>query len=306
MNIVILGGSGFIGRNLSGRLAELGHQVYSVSRSPSRLRFSNIHYINCNYDNIYQLGDIYQKANFIFHFASDTTPSTSAQQPSIEVTANLLPTLRFLEYMEHYCNAPLIYTSSGGTIYGASSESPHKESSKISPISYYGASKGAVELFLQAYQHQTKNTVYILRPANIYGPGQFAKRQFGIIPTLFDCVKSSSPFNVWGNGEAIRDYLYIDDFTNLCIKLITSHRTPKGVSTYNAGTGKGYSINDLINVVNKVSGNKITIQRHEARSIDVDKAILDPTSAGIDFDWSPQYDLLRGIENTWKWFCENS
>jgi len=110
---------------------------------------------------------------------------------------------------------------------------------------------------------------------------------------------------MWGTGNAIRDYLYIDDFINLCTNLINLRQPPKGISIYNAGTGIGHSINDLIDVVSQVTGGEITITKHPARSVDVDKVILDPTRATTDLFWSPQCDLKRGIESTWQWYCAN-
>ncbi len=87
-----------------------------------------------------------------------------------------------------------------------------EESSSIAPRSYYGAAKCAVEHLFRAYHAQTGHTVLIVRPPNIYGPGQLPKRQFGIVPTLMRCAQDGTEFEIWGDGSTIRDFLYIDDF----------------------------------------------------------------------------------------------
>ena len=106
--VVVLGGSGFVGRRLCPALADAGYQVFSISRSPVVLRNPLVNYIDCNFDNVYQLGELYQKADVVFHLACDTTPATSSQQSSLEVTANLLPSMRLLEYLEHHCKACMV------------------------------------------------------------------------------------------------------------------------------------------------------------------------------------------------------
>lgn len=305
--VVVLGGSGFVGRRLCPSLADAGHRVYSISRSPVIKRCSRVNYVDCNFDNVYQLGELYQRADLIFHLACDTTPATSSQQSSLEVTANLLPSLRLLEYLEHHCKARLVYVSSGGTIYGDAGGTHCTEQSTMDPISYYGASKASLEFFLHAYCRQTGNPVVILRPSNIYGPGQLAKQQFGIVPTLLNAIAQGHKFKLMGDGENTRDFIFIDDFMRLC-GAIADHAPPPDLpscSTFNAGSGVGVSLNKLIALAERATAKNVELDRGPARKVDVRSIVLDSSKARAVFDWVAETPLEDGLRQTWDWLAEH-
>ena len=300
--IAVLGGSGFVGRRLCPELAAAGHSVFSISRSPVVIRDPRVNYIDCNFDNIYQLGELYQSADYIFHLAWDTTPATSSQQSSLEVTANLLPSLRLLEYLEHQCTATLVYVSSGGAIYGNEGDTARNELDVISPISYYGASKASFELFLQAYCRQTDNRVLILRPSNLYGPGQLAKQQFGFVPTLLKAMQEDRAFYLMGDGQHRRDFLFIDDFVALCRALLENDQGSGGsCDIYNVGSGEEISLMDVIGVAENVTGSKARLEYKPARKVDVRSIVLDSSKASVEFSWTPATQLDKGLHQTWDW-----
>lgn len=301
--VVVLGGSGFVGRALCPGLADAGCEVYSISRSPVMRRDPRVNYIDCNFDNVYQLGELYERADAIFHLACDTTPATSSKQSSLEVTANLLPSLRLLEYLEHHCTALLVYVSSGGTVYGDTDDAACTEDRNMDPISYYGASKASLELFLHAYSRQTGNRVAILRPSNIYGPGQLAKQQFGFVPTLLAAIRDQQTFTLMGDGEITRDFLYIDDFVALCENLCDAPADLPRCSTFNAGSGVATSLNTLISVAEVVSNSKVQLKRDLRRKVDVRSIVLDTQRARDAFNWSAKTDLEAGLGYTWKWMA---
>ena len=91
-----------------------------------------------------------------------------------------------------------------------------------SPISYHGAGKVAVEAFLHAYASLSRGSVTILRPSNLYGPGQPYRKGFGIVRTILEHIRSGIPIEIWGDGEIVRDYIYIDDFLKICM-LVAKH-----------------------------------------------------------------------------------
>lgn len=303
LNIVIIGGSGFIGRTLSKALVSQGHYVTSISRSPVRIKLKTVKYIDCNYDNTYLLGEVYKQADLIFHLASDTTPATSSQQCSLEGMANLIPFLRFIEFMENKAKTKLVYLSSGGAIYGNQLNSNCDEKTPINPLSHYGAGKAAIENFLNAYHHQSGNEVVILRPSNIYGPGQFAKQQFGVIPTLLECIIDERPFYVSGDGSQKRDYLFIDDFCNLCCS-IAQKNTPQKIQTFNCGSDISTSLKELIHYTEKETQLTLDVVYQKTRKSDVDRICLDSTKAKEVFGWQPSISLSEGIQQTWKWRIE--
>jgi UDP-glucose 4-epimerase len=253
-----------------------------------------------------QMGDIYRNAFAIFHLAWDTTPATSAGQPSLELSANLLPSLRLLEFLEHECSAHLIYVSSGGTVYGRGQGKATAEVEQLSPISYYGAGKGSLELFLRAYESGSENRVTILRPSNIYGPGQYSKRHFGVVPALMMAAMRKQSFRLMGSASSRRDYLYIDDFVSACQMVVAEGVNDRSDTlVLNVASGVPVTLDFLIETVEKVVGDSISIETLPNRSIDLRDNILDIGQI-LKTKWSPCYSLEEGIRQTWSWFMQSN
>ena len=302
MNVLIIGGSGFIGKQLCVRLCKEGMQVTTVSRSPMPTLHHSHKHRDLTLDNLRHLKPLVEEASYIFHFASDTTPGSSKLQPSLEANNNILPTLRFIELLQGMQTPPVVYCSSGGAIYDSDHQAPYTENSPKKAMSYYGAGKLATENFFTAYSQQTNNTVIILRPANIYGPGQVQKKQFGIIPTLFDAISNDTTVEIWGKGEIIRDYIYIDDFLDLCLSIITRHQWRKGGPyIYNVGSGQGHSIMELCNLIEEITTQKLNKVFKESRGIDIPSVILNCDRVNAELSWKPKTLLKKGLENTWQW-----
>lgn len=304
-SVVLIGGGGFIGRRLAPALVDSGYSVCCVSRSPTLHCDDRINYVDSNLDNFMQMGEIYRNAFAIFHLAWDTTPATSAEQPSLELSANLLPSLRLLEFLEHECSAHLIYVSSGGTVYGRGRGEAAMEADQLSPISYYGAGKGSLELFLRAYESGSGNRVTILRPSNIYGPGQYSKRHFGVVPALMIAAMRKESFRLMGSASVKRDFLYIDDFVSACQMVVAEDADAWSESqVLNVASGVPVTLDFLIETVEKVVGDSISIEMLPNRSIDLRDNVLDIGKI-LKANWAPRYSLEEGIRATWSWFIQN-
>ena len=161
------------------------------------------------------------------------------------------------------------------------------------PLSYYGAGKAAIEAFIIAFCQQQNRPATILRPTNFYGPGQSCQPGFGIIPTIFDCLLKSKALPIWGDGKSVRDYLYIDDFIELCTQISTSP-SPPDLRIYNVGSGLGYSINSLCDLIEEVTNKQIIREYHPSRSVDVQRVVLDCSRIEHDHAWHAQTDLTTG------------
>jgi UDP-glucose 4-epimerase len=241
VKIVILGATGFLGQLVTTRLAREGHHIVCVARKPGiQISADNIEYVQATLDDARAISKNTKGADFLLHFAWDTTPGTSKGQPTVEAVNNLLPTFRMIEELQSLEGCQLIFVSSAGAVYDETASNSAQESSPLNPKSYYGAGKLAVEMFLRAYSAQTSHPVVIARPANVYGPGQLAKRQFAIVPTLMRAIRSGSTFKVWGNGEAKRDYLYTEDFAKFFVAL--TERQWQGVNVFNVASQKSHSV----------------------------------------------------------------
>lgn len=305
--IILLGGTGFVGKSLTNRLRELNKEIYIVGRGASMAQVeSSKEYYVASMDNTQMLKELLPKSKVVVHLASDTTPGASALQPTIEATANLIPSLRLLEILQDYPHILLIYVSTGGAIYGDCNHSKINESVQLSPLSYYGAGKAAFEKFILAYTKQTGNRAIILRPANFYGPGQPYRAGFGIIPTIFHHLLSSETMEIWGDGKTVRDYLYVYDFVECCLKIFDELKAVKTPAIYNVGSGKGVDLNTLLAMIEDISGLQVKRKYRSARTVDVKNVVLDCSQLIGDFHWQPTTDLYSGLSIAWKWYRDQT
>lgn len=306
MKILLLGGAGFIGSNLAAALVEAGHEVGVLSRAKPTNPVPAIDYFVDGLEHPRVLDELLPAYSHVFHLASATTPGSSRLAPGNEMAGNLAPLACLIESLQRAAHVHLVFVSSGGAVYGNQSARRVAEPTLVSPISYYGAGKVAAEAFLRAYHAQTDHGVTVLRPSNLYGPGQRAKASFGIVPTLFECAHRRRPFELWGDGEIVRDYLYVGDFVGLCVRSIAWSAGRREYAIFNVGSGEGHSINELCDEVGAISGTRVEVIRRPPRGVDVRRIVLDPTAARQAMDWQPDTPLRQGLQLTWNWFNNQS
>jgi UDP-glucose 4-epimerase len=296
-NILILGGGGFIGRTLATRLSACGHTVTCVDTVETGSIDRNVTEVVADLTDASKLVPLLCSCDTIVHLASATTPASSANHPTQEAQHNLAPTLKFLEMLPSSHSLHLLFLSSGGTVYGAPEQLPATELAPLLPQSYHAAGKIALEAFLGAYRNLSGHSITILRPSNIYGPGQPLRPGFGIVRHILENVHRGRSVTVWGDGENIRDYLYIDDMVAACQRLIEQGNAN---ATYNVGAGVGTSINALLKTVEQVIQQQVAVEYFPARAADVRAIVLDSTKLREVTGWIPQTDLAEGIRRTWQ------
>ncbi len=296
-SILLLGGGGFLGRALAQKLVRHGWIVHIVSRSWIETYEDNIIVHHGDMGDPSLLEKVLPQCPIVIHLASATTPSTSVSKPLLEIDTNIIPTLKFLDIFRHYDNERLIFVSSGGTLYGNPETIPVNENQPLCPLSYYGAGKMAIEAFLQAFVNDSKKAVTILRPSNLYGPGQSLRHGFGFIRTLLEHFRMDTEMEIWGDGKIVRDFLYIEDMLKSIKNLIDSapHR-----AIYNVGSEKGYSLNAVIQTAEKVCRKPLKVKFLSARQVDVQKVILDCHKIREKTGWQPERSLEEGIRLTWE------
>jgi UDP-glucose 4-epimerase len=216
----------------------------------------------------------------------------------LEADKNIAPTLRFLDILQGYKNVHIIFISSGGTLYGNPESTPVNEIFPLSPLSYHGAGKVALETFLKTFSTLPGKNTTIVRPSNVYGPEQPLRRGFGVIRTMLEHILRGTEMEIWGDGNSIRDFLYIDDMVSALITLIDF---PYDNNTYNVGSGVGYSLNQLREIIESVCGNKLSAIYRPSRKTDVKTIVLDSSLLSKKTKWNPMVSLEKGIALTWKW-----
>ena len=277
--VLLLGGAGFIGTALARRLQLENVPVHMVGRG-----------------NATSLADLLPRCSTVIHLASGTTPGSSARHPELE-TGNMALTLHLLQHLQTQPQTHLIFFSSGGTVYGNPAIFPVTEDSPMAPLSYHGAGKAAQEVLCRALG-TLGHAVTVLRPSNAYGPGQTLRNGFGLVRTLLAHAQAGSTLEIWGDGENVRDYIYIDDVVEATLRLI---RLPQDCGTYNLGSGEGYSINQVKDVVEQVCGRALPTSYRAARGIDVRSVVLDNSCLSVRLGWQAKVGLADGVARTWEW-----
>lgn len=245
-----------------------------------------------------ELQSALQRCATVLHAAAATTPSSSAGQPLLELADNVEPALRLLEALRPHPDVHLIYVSTGGALYGDIGGRAATESDAVAPRSFHGAGKAAIESFLAAEAAQSGRPLTILRPSNLYGPGQPLRAGFGVIRTILEHLRQDTVMAIFGDGETVRDYLYIDDMVEACVRFVALG-ADRGI--YNVGTGVGHSLNELRTIVERVCGRTLRVTHVGARRIDIRHAVLDTVRLRQRLGWGPPTALEAGIRFTWDW-----
>jgi UDP-glucose 4-epimerase len=300
-SVLIFGAGGFIGSALTHALAAHGEKVIAVSRRPLKFELKNVEMVTGELDQVDHFRPLIERSRVVVHTASRSTPGSSAGSPLEELKQNLHPLLTMLQTLQYLPQTQLLYLSSGGSLYSTDFCGIATEQSTIRPRSYHGASKVAAEHFISAWCSQYDGRATILRPSNIYGPGQIERAGFGIIPACMGKICRNEMLSVWGDGSAVRDYLYIDDFIKLCMAAIEGPM-PSGFHCYNAASSTGISLNALFDALETVTGQRLQRVYDASRAVDAPHIEMNADLAREHFGWRATTSLYDGLEKTWEWF----
>jgi len=297
--VLLLGGTGFLGTALARRLVREQWEVCVVGRRVVNSTMPGVVTRQASLDDVAMLRELLPTYRTVVHLASTTTPGSSAHSPVRETEENVLPALRLLEVLAEFEPVRLIYTSSGGTLYGNPAVLPVAEDQPLWPLSNHGVGKVAVEGFLRVYGRQHGDRVTILRPSNVYGPAQPLREGFGVIRTMLEYVRRGEAMEFWGDGETVRDFLFVEDWVEACWRVLAPEAA---VGVYNVGVGEGCSLNSLRAVVERVTGRELRVSWQPARAVDVRGVVLDSARLRAATGWAPQVTLEEGIRQMWESF----
>lgn len=299
LNILILGGSGFIGKNLCRALAPKCRQIRCFSLDdPFDDDFlddvrDNIQWIQGSFDDTALITQSLEQIDIVYHLVCTTLPASSNSDLKFDLASNVLPTLSLLEAASASKVKKIIFVSSGGTVYGVPKQVPIQENNETQPICGYGIQKLAIEKYLHLYYYLYGLDYRILRLSNPYGKNQVSDRPQGVIGNFMHKALVGESLNVWGNGAAVRDYVYIDDAIDAFIDIV-KYNGPYRL--FNIGSGIGYSILEIIEQIEETIENKLNVRFHPARNVDLPLNILDISHARAELKWRPRTDLKTGLK----------
>ncbi len=231
-----------------------------------------------------------------------TVPKSSALNPEIELERSLIPLILRISKLVAQKPGHIIFLSSAGAIYGSEPELID-EITSLAPTSYYGAGKASAEMFLRVAAFQFKIPLTIVRPSNVFGPGQIYRKGFGIVPTIFHAIHNGEAMEIWPSSMEKKDYIYVTDFIGAMVKIIRA--SPPAIerpAVFNIASGFHANAFDLISLSESISGRPCLIPKNISSSSDVCMSAL-PSNARFSkqFSWFASVNLCEGIARTFTW-----
>jgi UDP-glucose 4-epimerase len=303
MRSLVIGGNGFIGTHLVSDLQDQGIKVRVFDRYPSKYvePRSTVEYVTGDLGNHGALSEIVSGVDSVFHLAYTTLPQTSNDDPIYDVRSNLIDTIQLLQECSQSGVRKIVFISSGGTVYGVPQKVPIKESHPTDPQCSYGITKLAIEKYLHLFYHLNGLEYVVLRVSNPYGEGQNPNAKQGAIGVFLGRVARGETIKIWGDGEVVRDYLYIKDVVTALLAAADYQATDKQPRIFNIGSGRGHSLNELVQEIRSIVDTEVKVEYTPARALDVPVNVLDISSAQERLKWRPTVDLKTGLTRTWNW-----
>ncbi len=296
LKIIVTGGNGFIGRHLIKRLAGLGYKVTfldNLSASGERGLPKTSDFIKQDISQSSLTGIFLKiKPDIVFHLAAENrvvSPVASTLQNNVIGTFNVLESSRAVKIKQ-------VIFSSSAAVYGDAKQLPIDETFPVRPISAYGISKLAGELYCQLFRDFFTATVF--RFANVYGPGQNSSAEGGAVAIFIKQILANQPITVYGDGSQTRDFVFVDDVVDALVAAISQPLS----GPFNIGTNKKVSVNDLIDKISYLTGIKAKITKRPKRPMEIDHSLFSYSAVKAKLDWRPKTDLETGLKQTINWF----
>ena len=302
-NVLLLGGNGFLGRNLAtGLLQSRNFQVYVYDIARPANMVDEITYFEGSIEDYGYISQIMRENSIeiLVHMVSTIVPGASLQDYIRNCKLVQISTIPLMDYCASN-NVELVFFSSGGTVYGVKG-GVISENEPTAPISYYGLSKVQIEELINFYHRRYSLNYLILRPSNPYGYGQNLYGKQGLVAVVLGKILKKEPIRVFGDGNTIRDYIYIEDFVYYVKELLKKNILNE---TINIGSGVGYSINHIIDIVRGLVDYELDINYISARKDDVPKMILDTTRLH-NFVHHENVDIVEGIHRFYNMVQQSS
>jgi len=302
MRVLVTGGAGFIGSHVCDGFLVNGDEVIviddlssgRVGRLPAGVELYKESVLNEP-----RLSALVAEIvpELICHLAAQVDVRESVAYPGNDAKVNVVGTANLLE-AARVVGARVLFTSTGGAIYGESAPVPSPESSLPIPVSPYGVAKYCAEQYVDLYNRLFGTEHAILRFANVYGPRQGPSGEACVISTFCANSIQGKPLTIYGDGKQTRDYVYVHD----CVAALLAAADYGKAGIWNIGTGKEVNVLDLAALVVRTTGRRSEPVFAPARMGELSRSALACERASQDLGWRPATSLADGVQAVVRWF----
>lgn len=296
------GGAGFIGSHVCDAFCSRGDRV-AVIDDFSRGKIGRLPECVDHYQesvlNASRLSALVAKIrpDLICHLAAQVDVRASVTFPGADSEVNVVGTVNVLEAARSV-GARVLFSSSGGALYGADAPIPSPEDTPPTPVSPYGVAKYCAEQYIKLYNQLFGTAHAVLRFANVYGPRQSFSGEAGVVSIFCANAIQGKPLTIYGDGKQTRDYLYVDD----CAAAFLAAADYGRAGVWNIGTGRQIDLLELATLVTQLTGNPTRRIFAPARRGELVRSALSWERAAQDLGWRPITPLANGVRAVVRWF----
>lgn len=303
MKILVTGGAGFIGSNITDKYIENGHDVVIVDNLETgrltnvnpKAKFYQMDIRSPELESVF----LDEKPQIVNHHAAQMDVRRSVVDPKYDADVNVLGSLNLLENARKYQVEHIIYSSSGGTVYGEPEYLPCDEIHPIHPICPYGATKYIFEVYLEMYRFMYDMRYTVFRYPNVYGPRQDPHGEAGVVAIFSGQILKNLPITITGDGKQQRDFVFVGDVAKANV-LATENSNDSAI--YNLGSATPTDINQIFMALKEITGYPEEARHGPAKLGETRKIYLNADKIKNNLGWEPSVTLMDGLRATVDYF----
>ncbi len=306
MKALVTGGAGFIGSHIQDRLIEQGHEVAILDNLRSGKQ-ENLNpqakFFKADITDKATVEKVFQefKPEIVFHLAAQNEVPFSMKHHFEDEQMNIVGTMNILEAMVKNGTKKIVYSNTGGALYGEVTEDklPIKEDERpLRPTSFYGVSKLCAEMYIRLYGNLNNLQWVSLRYSNVYGPRQMGNKEAGIVAIFTEKMLKGQTPTINGDGKNTRDYIYVGDVVEANVKALDYPEN----DFFNISTGVETSNDRVFATITQVLSSKLQSHYGPARPGDAFRVSLDPKKATEKLNWAAKVDFQTGVQKTIEYY----
>jgi UDP-glucose 4-epimerase len=302
MKILVTGGAGFIGSHVVDAYVAAGHEVLVVDDLSSgkrenlhpRARFHQLDIQDPRAADLIRT----ERPDVLNLHAAQMDVRRSVADPLFDARVNILGTVNLLQGARDAGVRKVLFVSSGGAVYGEQEVFPASESHPTNPVSPYGVSKRAGELYAFFFQAEYRLPFVALRYANVYGPRQDPHGEAGVVAIFGGRMLRGEPVTVNGDGTQTRDYVFVGDVARASVLALEREVT----GPFNIGTGIETDVNTLARLILEATGGRSEVRHGPAKPGEQRRSVIDYRRAAVELGWRPEVSLAEGLRRTVEFF----